>query len=184
MHQLGPTWSHGHKAWNWRDFDYADSSITFTWGHSMEQIIGTSMDVIIDILCLSRLSTRRSGHCRDAKEEDTSELDKDIDFAGHCSNVEWGNTCGVSSTTKFNQVLVWKSVKRDWKKKLEEESPTGRFRVLVSSQSNLFYFSLIHSEKIRGSDKLHEGLWQWQRKLSVHQCAIGIPVLSWTRILV
>jgi hypothetical protein len=43
------------------------------------------MDVVIDILYLSRLDRRRSGRCRDAlgKEEDTSELDKD--FAEHCN---------------------------------------------------------------------------------------------------
>ena len=57
------------------------------------------MDVAIDIMCLSRLfSTRSSGRCRHAKEEDACELDKD--FTEHC-NVGWEKTCGVSSELKI-----------------------------------------------------------------------------------
>ena len=55
------------------------------------------MDVVIDIdiLYLSRLSRRRSGGYRDAlaKEEDSSELDKDFDE--HCNGLR--KICGVSS---------------------------------------------------------------------------------------
>ena len=52
----------------------------------------TDPDVVID-MCLSRLSSRRSGCCRDVvkDEEDTSEPDKD--FVEHC-NVAL-ETCGV-----------------------------------------------------------------------------------------
>ena len=39
---------------------------------------GTSMDVIISILYFSRLFRRRSGRCSDTKDEDNSELDKNI----------------------------------------------------------------------------------------------------------
>ena len=51
----------------------------------VRMIVDTGMDVVIDILCLSRFSNRRSGCRRDVKneEEDTRELD--MDFVEHCN---------------------------------------------------------------------------------------------------
>ena len=57
---------------------YAFSPNPYKRVFTLVGFIGTSMDVVIDILCVSKLSRRRSGRCRDAKEEDASELDKEF----------------------------------------------------------------------------------------------------------
>ena len=72
------------------------------------------MDVVIDILYLSRLSGRSSGCCRDTKEENTSELDKD--FVEHC---RLRKTCGVSSELNRSELIRFNL-------KGSEERPKGK----------------------------------------------------------
>ena len=51
---------------------------------TLVRVIVAGMDVVINILCLSRLSSRGCGCKRDIKEKDNSTRELEKDFAEHC----------------------------------------------------------------------------------------------------